>query len=399
MIIDLDNFKNLNDTLGHEIGDLLLQQVAERLQLCVREGDTVARLGGDEFVVMLEDLSAEAIEAAGQAEVVGNKIIATLNHPYRLAGYEHRNTPSIGITLFNDNSISIDILMKQADIAMYQSKKSGRNAMRFFDPEMQKKINAHADLESELRKAVENNQLQLYFQVQVDAEHRPIGAEALIRWIHPERGMISPAAFIPLAEETGLIINVGNWVLKTACAQIKSWQSNSATRNLVLSINVSAKQFHQKDFSEQVKTAIGFYGIDPKSLKLELTEGMLLENINDTVAMMHALREIGVELSLDDFGTGYSCLQYLKKLPLNQLKIDQSFVRDIVNDSSDKAIVRTIIAMAHSLNLNVIAEGVETEDQRALLLDKGCAHYQGYLFGRPMPVVQFEASLANFSKA
>jgi diguanylate cyclase (GGDEF)-like protein/PAS domain S-box-containing protein len=397
LIIDLDNFKNLNDTLGHEIGDLLLQQVAERLQSCVREGDTVARLGGDEFVVMLEDLNEQPVEAAGQAEIVGSKIIATLNQPYRLASFDHRNTPSIGITLFNDNSVTIDVLMKQADIAMYQAKKSGRNGMRFFDPEMQKKINAHADLESELRKAIENNQFQLYYQIQVDADHRPKGAEALIRWIHPERGMISPADFIPIAEDTGLIINIGSWVLKTACAQIKSWQNNSNTRNLALSINVSAKQFQLKDFSDQVKAAIELYGIDAKLLKLELTEGMLLENINETISMMRALKEIGVRLSLDDFGTGYSCLQYLKKLPLDQLKIDQSFVRDIVNDSSDKAIVKTIIAMAHSLNLNVIAEGVETENQQLLLLNKGCSDYQGYLYGRPLPIIQFEASLANFS--
>jgi diguanylate cyclase (GGDEF)-like protein/PAS domain S-box-containing protein len=398
LFIDLDNFKTLNDTLGHGIGDLLLQQVAQRLESCVREGDTVARLGGDEFVVMLEDLSEKDHEAAAQTEVIGEKILATLNQPYQLDKHEYRNSPSIGATLFNDHQQSIEELLKQADIAMYQAKKAGRNALRFFDPQMQETVNARAALESELRTAIENHQFHLYYQIQVDSiredgSHRPLGAEALIRWAHPERGLILPAQFIPMAEETGLILPIGLWVLETACAQIKTWQQDALTRDLILAVNVSAKQFRQAGFVNQVQAAIQRHAINPMLLKLELTESSLQENIQDTIATMNALKAIGVKFSLDDFGTGYSSLQYLKQLPLDQLKIDQSFVRDLVSDSSDRAIVRTIIAMAHSLKLNVIAEGVETEEQRQLLRNKGCIHYQGFLFSKPVPIEQFDALL------
>ncbi len=398
LFIDLDNFKTLNDTLGHGIGDLLLQQVAQRLESCVREGDTVARLGGDEFVVMLEDLSEKDLEAAAQTEAIGEKILASLNQPYQLGKHEYLNSPSIGATLFNDHQQSIEELLKQADIAMYQAKKSGRNALRFFDPQMQETINARATLESELRKALACHQFHLYYQIQVDSiqedgSHRPLGAEALIRWAHPKRGLVLPAQFIPMAEETGLILPIGQWVLETACAQIKTWQYNVLTRDLVLAVNVSAKQFRQADFVAQVQAAVQRHGISPMLLKLELTESLLLENIEDTIATMNALKAIGVKFSLDDFGTGYSSLQYLKQLPLDQLKIDQSFVHDLVSDSSDRAIVRTIIAMAHSLKLNVIAEGVETEEQRQLLQDKGCIHYQGFLFSKPVPIEQFDVLL------
>ena len=393
LFIDLDNFKDINDTLGHDIGDLLLQQTAQRLESCLRESDTVARLGGDEFVVMLEDLSEHALEAAAQTKTVGEKILATLGQPYQLAKHEYNSTPSIGATIFSDHGQSGEELLKQADIAMYQAKKAGRNTLRFFDPQMQDAINARATLESELRKALENHQFQLYYQIQVDSSHRPLGAEALIRWIHPLRGMVSPAQFIPLAEGTGLILPIGLWVLETACTQLKAWEQDALTRDLVLAVNVSAKQFHQADFVAQVQAAVQHHAINPMLLKLELTEGMLLENIEDTIATMNALKEIGVQFSLDDFGTGYSSLQYLKRLPLDQLKIDQSFVRDIVIDSSDKAIVSTIIAMAQSLDMDVIAEGVETEEQRQFLLDEGCTHYQGYLFGKPVPIEQFEALL------
>ncbi|MFA6013661.1 MAG: EAL domain-containing protein [Gallionellaceae bacterium] len=393
MFIDLDNFKTLNDTLGHDIGDILLQQVAKRLESCVREGDTVARLGGDEFVVMLNELSHQAIEAAAQTEVVGNKILALLNQPYQLASHFYQNTPSIGATLFGNHQQSIEELLKQADIAMYQAKKSGRNALRFFDPQMQERINAHASLEDSLRNALVKHEFQLYYQIQVGSSNRPLGAEALIRWMHPERGLISPIEFIPLAEETGLILPLGQWVLETACAQLKCWQQNPLTSELVLAVNVSAKQFRQDDFVAQVKAVIQRHAIDPKLLKLELTESLLLETINETIATMNDLNELGVQFSLDDFGTGYSSLQYLKQLPLDQLKIDQSFVRDLASDSSDKAIVRTIVAMANSLSLEVIAEGVETEEQRAHLLNKGCTHYQGYLFSKPLPIEQFEALL------
>lgn len=391
LFLDLDHFKVLNDSLGHDIGDLLLQQVAARLTACVREGDTVARLGGDEYVVVLEDLSEHSLEAAAQTETIANKILAALNQTYHLNEHEHHITPSIGIALFNNHHATIEELLKQADIAMYQAKKAGRNTMRFFNPQMQISITARVALERELRKALENKQLQLYYQIQVDNSGHALGAEALIRWLHPERGLVSPSQFIHLAEETGLIMAIGHWVLDTACAQIKAWHKHAHTRDLTLSINVSAKQFRQPDFVAQVRAAIEHHSIDPMQLKLELTESLLLENIEDTISSMTALGEIGVQFSLDDFGTGYSSLQYLKRLPLFQLKIDQSFVRDIVTDSHDRSIVRTIIAMAQSLYLNVIAEGVETEEQRELLLSNGCKRYQGYLFGRPVPIDQFNA--------
>ena len=395
LLIDMDDFKTLNDTHGHVVGDALLQQVAGRLKSCVREGDTVARLGGDEFVLVLENLSEDPIEAAEQVQSVGNQIHDSVNHPFQLDLHKHQCTISMGATLFKDLHLTKDELIKQADIAMYQAKKAGRNTLRFFDPQMQEAINARAELEGELRKAVEAGQFQLYFQVQMDDLHRPIGAETLIRWMHPERGMITPAQFIPLAEETGLIVHIGKWVLEMACMQIKAWEQNEHTRDLVLSVNVSAKQFQQPDFVPQVRDSVRSHGVKPGSLKLELTESMLIENIGDTIATMNALNGIGVRFSLDDFGTGYSSLQYLKRLPLDQIKIDQSFVRDIVENPSDGAIVGTIVAMAQSLNLDVIAEGVETEKQRSLLITKGCRHFQGYLLGRPVPVKQFEESLTR----
>jgi diguanylate cyclase (GGDEF)-like protein/PAS domain S-box-containing protein len=394
LFIDLDNFKTLNDTRGHDIGDMLLEQVALRLTTCVRTGDTVARLGGDEFVVMLEELSENILEAAEQTELVGKKILSTLNQTYHLGTHAHHSTPSIGATLF-DKQKSTEELLKQADIAMYQAKNAGRNTLRFFDPGMQLSISARAALELELRKALDLRQFHLYYQIQVDHLLRPLGAEALIRWIHPERGMISPAEFIPMAEETGLIYPIGWWVLETACAQLKIWQNDERSSNLVLAVNVSAKQFHQADFADQVQAVVQHYGINPTLLKLELTESMLLDNIEVTIATMVALRQCGVKFSLDDFGTGYSSLQYLKRLPLDQLKIDQSFVRDIASDNNDKAIVSTIIAMAHGMNLDVIAEGVETEEQRQLLLNMDCLHFQGYLFSKPVAIEQFETLLGR----
>jgi diguanylate cyclase (GGDEF)-like protein/PAS domain S-box-containing protein len=396
LFLDLDHFKTLNDSLGHAIGDLLLQQVASRLTDSLRDSDTVARiarLGGDEFVIMLEDLSGRPIEAAAQAEVVGQKVLAALNTPYQLATHEYHSTASIGVALFSDHADAQDDLVKHADIAMYQAKRAGRNTMRFFDPVMQEAIDTRADLERELRKAIDHQQFQLYYQIQVDQLNRPLGAEALIRWMHPERGMIPPFNFISLAEESGLILPIGDWVLDSACAQIKVWQLNELTRDLTISINVSAKQFYQNNFVDQVQTSVKRHGINPSLLKLELTESMLLENIEDTIVKMTVLKEVGIRFSLDDFGTGYSSLQYLKRLPLTQLKIDQSFVRDIVCDSSDKAIVRTIIAMAKSMELDVIAEGVETKDQQEQLLKIHCKQFQGYLFGKPMAINEFEASL------
>jgi diguanylate cyclase (GGDEF)-like protein/hemerythrin-like metal-binding protein/PAS domain S-box-containing protein len=392
LFIDLDNFKALNDTLGHAMGDLLLQQVAERLVSSVREHDTVARLGGDEFVIMLEGLSMTMIEAIKQSEAIGNKILAAINQPFQLGKHEYLSTPSIGIALFDGSDLA-DELLKHADIAMYQAKTSGRNALRFFDPHMQHVISARVSLEDELRKALVRQQFELYYQIQVENPQRVVGVEALIRWSHPERGLIQPSEFIPLAEETGLILSIGQWVLEKACAQLNVWQQEFPTSNLALSVNVSAKQFFQADFAAQVQACIQRHAINPKLLKLELTESILIKNIENTIATMNALGEIGVQFSLDDFGTGYSSLQYLKRLPLTQLKIDRSFVKDIAIDKDDQAIVRTIVAMATSLNLSVIAEGVETEQQLQLLSGLGCANYQGYLFSRPVPIEKLDAFL------
>ena len=391
LFIDLDNFKSINDTLGHPIGNLLLQHVAGRLTACVRGGDTVARLGGDEFVVMLEDLGTQMNDVAEQTEVVGEKILGALRQPFHLDMHELHITTSIGATVFGGNGHDADELLKQADIAMYQAKKDGRNTLRFFDPRMQETINARVSLESELRKALENLQFQLYYQIQVDDSDFPIGAEALIRWIHPERGLVSPQQFIPIAEETGLIVPIGLWVMDTACAQLRSWQQDERTMGLTLAVNVSARQIRQVDFVSQVEACVQRHGIIPRRLKLELTESALLEDIEEIIATMNALRAIGVQFSLDDFGTGYSSLQYLKKLPLDQIKIDQSFVRDIATDPNDATIVQTIIAMAEALGLDVIAEGVESEAQREFLDLRGCHFYQGYLFGKPMPIDQFGA--------
>ncbi len=393
LFLDIDHFKTLNDTLGHDIGDLLLQQVSERLTTCVREGDTVARLGGDEFVVMLQDLSKLPVEAATQAEIIANKILTTINQPYQLATNTYQTTASIGVVLFSDYEHSQDTLLKHADIAMYQAKKMGRNTFCFFDPNMQEAINTRAALEEDLHKALDNKQFALYYQIQVDRLGRAIGAEALIRWIHPKRGLISPLEFIPLAEETGMILPIGQWVLETACAQLNAWQAEPSTKNLTLSINVSAKQFYQANFAAQVKAAVKRYGINAMQLKLELTESILLEKIDGTIIKMKELKDIGVNFSLDDFGTGYSSLQYLKLLPLDQLKVDRSFVRDIATDSSDQAIVRTVIAMAQTLNLDVIAEGVETKEQQEILANCDCNSYQGFLFGKAMPIALFNLAL------
>ncbi|UOA09454.1 EAL domain-containing protein [Methylobacter sp. S3L5C] len=394
MFIDLDHFKTINDTLGHNIGDLLLQQVASRLAACVRKSDTLARLGGDEFVVLLENLSEKPLEAAAQAKVIGDKILGALRQPYQLATHEYYCTASIGVTFFNDYEIvCIDELFRQADIAMYKAKDCGRNHLCFFDPDMQRTITANASLTMDLRNAIEQRQFQLYYQVQVDALECPIGAEALIRWHHPERGMVPPHDFIALAEQTGLILPIGQWVLETACAQLKAWEQDESTCKLTLSINVSAKQFLEANFVSQVKNVVQHHSINPAKLKLELTESMLADNLEQIIAVMNTLNAFGIRFSLDDFGTGYSSLQYLKRLPLFQLKIDQSFVRDITFDGNDRALVLTIINMANNLGLEVIAEGVETKEQQDILLNKGCHHFQGYLFGKPVPVKQFEEAL------
>ncbi|ACT47333.1 EAL domain-containing protein [Methylotenera mobilis] len=396
VFLDLDHFKSLNDTLGHDYGDMLLKQVALRLSNCVREGDSVARLGGDEFVLLVENLSANDVEAAHQIEAIGDKILMSLNQPYQLQSHEYLSTPSIGISLFNGHQESSEDLLKHADIAMYQAKKAGRNTLRFFDPLMQETINMRVDLERELKKAIEQKQFELYYQVQMNSAGQPSGAEALIRWRHPERGIISPIQFIPVAEETGLITQIGEWVLNQACLQLQAWQLDQASKDFSLAINVSAKQFLQPDFANQVKNSIRSFHIDNTKLKLELTESMLIDNIEYVIHTMNTLGEIGIQFSLDDFGTGYSSLQYLKMLPLSQLKIDQSFVRDLATDNSNKTIVLTIITMAHSLGLNVIAEGVETDEQLQLLNAHGCGNYQGYYFSEPLSINEFNHQYMQF---
>lgn len=391
LFIDLDNFKLLNDTLGHSIGDLLLQQVAQRLKDCVRETDMVARLGGDEFVIMLNNLSEQQLEATTQTEVVGKKVLLLLNQPYFLATHVYNNSPSIGVILFNNESpLNRDLLLQHADIALYQSKKAGRNTMRFFNPQMQLAINTSIAFEKDLHLAQAKHQFQIYYQSQVDHQCRIVGMEALIRWLHPKQGMILPEQFIPLAERTGLILSIGLWVLEEACSQLKVWQESPATRNLTVSVNVSAHQFYQDNFISQVLAIIQRHDIRPNLLKLELTESIFLENIESVITNMNALHDIGVGFLLDDFGTGYSSMQYLKKLPLDQLKIAESFIRDLSTDINDQVIVRTIIAMAHNLNLEVIAEGVETEEQRQFLINNGCTLFQGHLFSNPTPLEEIK---------
>jgi len=436
MFLDLDNFKTLNDTLGHDRGDQLLVEVGRRLQSCVREVDTVARLGGDEFVVMLECLDEQEIEAAIQAHAVAEKIRSNLAEFYMLktnpdrAGslpsstlppslavgrdgslpsstlppslavenklqpfVEHYSTGSIGFVLFLGHGTSSEELLKRADLAMYQAKQAGRNVIRAFVPEMQEALNLRASLETDLRNALDRNELSLHYQVQVDASGQPVGAEALVRWNQAERGMVSPAEFIPLAEETGLILPIGHWILRQGCETLANWTKHPETRELKLAVNISSRQLSQADFVEQVRTLLAETGANPALLKLEITESVILDNVDDTIDKMHAVRDLGVNFSMDDFGTGYSSLSYLQKLPLQQLKIDQSFVRNMAFNNHDSAIIRTILALGKNLDLNVIAEGVETEVQREYLANYGCLIFQGYLFGRPIPADKFRQSL------
>ena len=395
LFLDLDHFKTINDTQGHVAGDRLLVEAAQRLKTCVREGDSVARFGGDEFVVVLEELSRDATEAAAQAESIAEKIRGELSNPYALKHYDYLSTASIGINLFRGHRESAEDLLRHADIAMYQAKMAGRNGIRFYDPAMQTAIKARTELEDELRQALVKRQFRLHYQIQVDDLRRPLGAEALLRWEHPKRGLVSPGDFIVITEEAGLIVPIGLWVLQTACALLESWQHHVSTRDLTLAINVSAKQFRQADFVAQVTRLLQESGAAPSRLKLELTESTVLENVEDTIIKMHELKRIGVSFSMDDFGTGYSSLQYLKQLPLDQIKIDQSFVRDIIVNPNDAAIVKTIIAMTEVLGLSVIAEGVETEAQREFLERHGCRAFQGYLFSKPIPLEQFEDLLGK----
>jgi diguanylate cyclase (GGDEF)-like protein/PAS domain S-box-containing protein len=389
LFVDLDDFKTLNDTLGHQTGDLLLLEVAGRLSACVRESDTVARLGGDEFVVMLEELSEILEDAAAQAEAIGKKILAAVEQPYRLDDHQCRSSASIGITVFGGQQKTAGEVLRHADIAMYQAKAAGRNTIRFFAPALQAAVHARAALENELRDAIKANQFVLYYQPQVDRA-RLIGAEALIRWNHPRRGLLAPGEFITLAEETGLILPMGDWVLETACRQIAAWALRKDTAHLSVAVNISARQFRQSGFVDQTLAIIGRTGANPDNLKLELTESMLVENVEDVIAKMVHLRSCGLRFSLDDFGTGYSSLAYLKRLPLDQLKIDRSFVRDILEDAGSRAIAQSIISLGKALGLTVVAEGVETVEQRDYLDRLSCHKHQGFLFSRPVSLEEFE---------
>jgi diguanylate cyclase (GGDEF)-like protein/PAS domain S-box-containing protein len=396
LVVDLDNFKTVNDTQGHQTGDLMLSEVARRLSRCARETDTIARLGGDEFVVMLEELSETASDAAAQAQNVAEKILTAIAEPYELSGHTCLGACSIGITVFGDPREDSSEVLQQADIAMYQAKAAGRNTMHFFAPALQAAVNARAALEDDLRQAIRNQQFLLWYQPQI-SRGRLVGAEALLRWQHPRRGTLAPGEFIHLAEETGLILPLGNWVLETACMQIAAWSTNKETESLIIAVNISARQFRQPDFVDQVLGSLERTGAEPHNLKLELTESMLVENIEDVIANMTALKAHGIQFSLDDFGTGYSSLAYLHRLPLDQLKIDQSFVRGLLEDGTYGAIAQAVISLGFAMGLSVIAEGVETEAQRAFLTHLGCHHFQGYLFSRPLPLEDFQMRMATFT--
>ncbi|WP_087748079.1 MULTISPECIES: EAL domain-containing protein [unclassified Acidovorax] len=386
LFLDLDNFKAINDTLGHEMGDRLLVQVAARLRSCVRAMDTVARLGGDEFVVILQQLHSAEPEAAVEAEAIAQKIIASLNGPFQVDNREIHSTPSIGIALFRDAGQPVHELLQRADLAMYQAKAQGRNTLCFFDPAMQAAASARSALEGDIRQGLQRDEFLLHYQPVVNETGDVLGAEALVRWKHPQRGMVPPGDFIPLAEQTGLILPLGRQVMRLACAQLALWAAMPHSAGWSVAVNVSAQEFRHPHFVQQVLDALRESGASPRRLKLELTESLMLHDVEDSILKMQALRTLGVGFSLDDFGTGYSSLGYLKRLPLDQLKIDQSFVRDVLTDPNDAAIACTIITLASSLGLDVVAEGVETEGQRAFLLRNGCRQFQGYLFGRPGPV-------------
>ncbi|MBZ4211665.1 MAG: EAL domain-containing protein [Rhodoferax sp.] len=395
LMLDLDNFKDINDVLGHEQGDLVLQKVAKRLSVCVRERDTLARVGADEFVVLLAELDENPLEAAMQAELVGHKILDALKQPYQFDDSEMSCTASIGITLFGEQHDDNVEALKRAEMAMYQAKAQGRNTLRFFDPKMQAVVASRVAMEASLREAIGKDQFVLHYQPQVTDKGQITGVEALLRWLDPKRGMVSPAEFIPVAEETGLILPIGNRVIEIACKQLAQWASQPGMAHLTVAVNVSARQFHQRDFVDRVLLTLERTGANPHRLKLELTESLLIEDVEGVIFKMNALMARGVTFSLDDFGTGYSSLSYLQRLPLNQLKIDQGFVRDILINPNDAAIAKMVVALADSLGLTVIPEGVETQAQRDFLLSLGCHHFQGYLFSRALPVQEFEAFLAR----
>lgn len=404
LFIDLDRFKILNDTRGHDFGDQLLIEASKRIRDCVREQDTVSRLGGDEFVVMLEQVGHQQDNALAITKRIGDKLLHALRRPYHLQQCDsegralsiiHHSSASIGMTLFHGDSVSCDDLLKQADVAMYQAKHDGRNTLSAFNPHMQAQLLQRASLEAEMRQALLDQQFSLHYQIQIDRNDNAIGAEVLLRWQHPTRGWISPIEFIPLAEECGLIDELGFWVLCESCKTLQRWTQNPAARHLSLSVNVSAKQFNQVGFVAQIEDLLHKYAIEPRFLKLEITESLILDNVDEAIDIMKKLQALGLSFSMDDFGTGYSSLAYIQRLPLAQLKIDQSFVRNIIDSSSDSAIIRTILALSASLALDVVAEGVETAEQHRYLLNNGCQYFQGYLFGKPLPLAGFETLLAE----
>ena len=395
LFLDLDHFKLLNDAMGHAMGDDLLKQVADRVRACVGERDTVARLGGDEFVVMLQGLGTDPDAAQGRAQAVGDAILASLDGPYLLMGrVSHRGTCSLGVVLFDRRERSLEDLLKRADIAMYYAKTSGGNALRCFEPAMEAAIANRSALEAELREALEREQFELHYQSQVTHTGAVVGAEALVRWRHPRRGLVAPGEFIEVAEETGLIVPLGTWVLATACRQLRAWDRTPRHRHLHLAVNVSERQFRRDDFVAQVRQVLQDTGADPTRLKLELTESLLQSQVEATIAKMRSLRALGIRFSMDDFGTGYSSLSYMTQLPLDQVKIDKFFVGGIGRDPKVELIVQTIVGMARNLDVELIAEGVETVEQQRFLARNGCLLCQGYLFSRPLPPADFEAMLA-----
>jgi diguanylate cyclase (GGDEF)-like protein/PAS domain S-box-containing protein len=390
LLVDLDGFKSLNETLGHDKGDALLLEVTPQLLACAHEGDTVARLGGDEFVILLESMTHSARDTATQAKTVGEAILLALNKQYQFGESTHHSTASIGVTLFGDKSENAIEPLKRAELAMYQAKEAGRNTLRFYDPKMQAAVSERVALEAALREGLLKEQFTLHYQAQLSDQQQLMGVEALLRWQDPRRGTVTPAEFISLAEESGLIVPLGSWVIETACRQLSQWAHHKATDQLTISVNVSARQFHQDDFVDQVLSSLKRNNVRSGRLKLELTESILVVDIEGVISKMNALKGNGVGFSLDDFGTGYSSLSYLKRLPLDQLKIDQSFVRGLLLDSNDAAIAKMVIALANSLGLQVVAEGVETQAQQQFLAELGCHCYQGYLFSRPLPIEEFE---------